>query len=85
MCIRDRSKGTRRSENNKVDFRGEGAGLGVALAYSCCNHLVYNLHPGHRTEAIGLIDVRFKPNELGSMVSSFNVFSKGERPETGGS
>ena len=79
------SKGTRRAENNKVDFRGEGAGLGVALAYSCCNHLVYNLHQGHRTEAIGLIDVRFKPNELGSMVSSFNVFSQGERPDEGGS
>lgn len=79
------SKGTRRSEDNKVDFRGEGAGLGVALAYSCCNHLVYNLHHGHRTEAIGLIDVRFKPNELGSMVSSFNVFSQGEQPEKGGS
>ena len=48
--------------------------MGIALTYSCCNHLVYNLEAGKQTQAIGLIDVRFKPNELGSMVSSFNIF-----------
>jgi DNA-binding response OmpR family regulator len=59
---------------DKVDFRRTGAGMGLGLVYGCCNHLVFNIDPGVRTEIIGLIDVRFKPAELGSLVSSFNVF-----------
>lgn len=73
------AKAPRRSELDKVDFSGSGAGMGIALSYSCCNHLVFNLDPGHRTEAIGLIDVRFKPSELRHAVPSFNVFQRRDR------
>lgn len=69
-------KAAQRGGVDKIDFSSTGAGMGIALTYSCCNHLIYNLEPGNRTQAIGLIDVRFKPAELGSMVSSFNVFSR---------
>lgn len=62
---------------DKVDFRRTGAGMGLGLVYGCCNHLVFNIDPGERTEVIGLIDVRFKPAELGALVSSFNVFVQG--------
>lgn len=71
------AKAARRGDMDKVDFSGTGAGMGIALSYSCCNHLVFNLSPGERTEAIGLIDVRFKPSQLRSMVPSFNVFLQG--------
>jgi hypothetical protein len=57
------------------DFRehGGGAGMGIALAYRSCDHLVFDLAPGRQTEIIALIDVRRSP---GSRVpaSSFNVF-----------
>ncbi len=70
------AKAAERGGVDKIDFSSAGAGMGIALTYSCCNHLIYNLEPGKCTQAIGLIDVRFKPTELGSMVSSFNVFSR---------
>lgn len=60
----------------QVDLEGSGAGMGIALSYSCCSHLVYNLSQGNRTQVIALIDLRFKPVERGA-VSSFNVFVEG--------
>jgi CheY-like chemotaxis protein len=68
------AKCVRQEAANKVRLRGAGAGMGLGLAYSSCNHLVFNVQPGSRTEAIGLIDVRFTPPELGPSVSSLNVF-----------
>jgi CheY-like chemotaxis protein len=52
---------------------GAGAGLGVALAYRSCDHLVFNLAPGQRTEVIALVDVRYPPSEQ-PPASSYNVF-----------
>ncbi len=52
---------------------GAGAGLGVALAYRSCDHLVFNLAPGRRTEVIALVDVRYPPTEQ-PPASSYNVF-----------
>lgn len=59
----------------KSDVResGSGAGMGVALAYRSCDHLVFNLAPGKRTEIIALIDVRYPPTER-VQASSYNVF-----------
>lgn len=62
-----------RRGDDQVDLEGSGAGMGIALSYSCCAHLIYNLSQGHRTEVIALIDLRFKPGAR-SPVSSFNVF-----------
>lgn len=58
---------------NDVRESGGGAGMGVALAYRSCDHLVFNLSPGKRTEIIALIDVRHPPTERLS-ASSYNVF-----------
>lgn len=52
---------------------GAGAGMGIALCYRSCDHLVFNLSPGRRTEIIALIDVRYPPAER-TPVSSYNVF-----------
>ena len=59
----------------KSDVResGGGAGMGIALAYRSCDHLVFNLSAGAKTEIIALIDVRYPPAERAS-VSSYNVF-----------
>ena len=32
--------------------------MGLALTYRSCDHLVFNLAPGQRTQIIALIDVR---------------------------
>jgi len=47
--------------------------MGIALAYRSCDHLVFNLAPGKRTQIIALIDVRYPPSERMS-ASSYNVF-----------
>ena len=59
----------------KKDVReaGAGAGMGVALSYRSCDHLVFNLAPGKRTEIIALIDVRH-PTAERVPASSYNVF-----------
>ena len=57
---------------NDIRDSGGGAGMGIALAYRSCDHLVFNLAPGTRTEVIALIDVRY-PNER-VPASSYNVF-----------
>ena len=58
---------------SEVKDGGAGAGLGIALAYRSCDHLVFNLAPGKRTEVIALIDVRHPPGER-VPASSYNVF-----------
>ena len=58
---------------SSVRDSGGGAGMGIALAYRSCDHLVFNLSPGKRTEIIALIDVRYPPSER-APVSSYNVF-----------
>jgi DNA-binding response OmpR family regulator len=52
---------------------GGGAGMGIALTYRSCDHLVFNLAPGKRTEVIALIDVRY-PHSERVAASSYNVF-----------
>jgi CheY-like chemotaxis protein len=60
---------------HKVSMDTRGAGIGLATVYGTCNHLVFNLDPGVRTEVIALIDVRFRPAELTNAVCSFGVFA----------
>ncbi|HPH66360.1 MAG TPA: hypothetical protein PLF40_11465 [Kofleriaceae bacterium] len=58
---------------NDVRESGGGAGMGLALTYRSCDHLVFNLSPGRKTEIIALIDVRQSPTER-LPASSYNVF-----------
>jgi CheY-like chemotaxis protein/anti-sigma regulatory factor (Ser/Thr protein kinase) len=62
-------------EPEKVSMATRGAGIGLATVYGTCNHLVFNLEPGVRTEVVALIDVRFRPSELTNAVCSFGVFA----------
>ena len=58
---------------NDVRESGGGAGMGLALTYRSCDHLVFNLSPGNKTEIIALIDVRQSPTDR-LPASSYNVF-----------
>jgi len=49
------------------------AGMGLALAYACCNQLVIDLEPEVMTEVIALLDVRHRPAEL-ARSASFHTF-----------
>jgi hypothetical protein len=54
-------------------------GMGLPLAYACCNQFVIGCAPKKMTEIIALIDVRYKPTELGR-AASFHTFSSEETP-----
>jgi hypothetical protein len=49
------------------------SGMGLALAYACCNQFVIDLEPDVMTEVIALLDVRHRPTELGR-TASFHTF-----------
>ncbi len=49
-------------------------GMGLALAYACATQLVIGCDPGKLTEVIALLDVRYKPTELGRQ-GSFHAFT----------
>jgi CheY-like chemotaxis protein len=69
----DRDTVLRALVQNDVKDSGGGAGMGIALTYRSCDHLVFNLAPGKRTEVIALIDVRY-PHSERVAASSYNVF-----------
>lgn len=48
--------------------------MGLALVYACCNQLVLDIAPAQMTEVIALLDVRYKPTELGR-AASFHAFT----------
>lgn len=58
---------------SQVNASGGGAGMGISLTYRSCDHLVFNLAPGKRTEIVALINVRHPPLERGP-ASSYNIF-----------
>jgi len=48
-------------------------GMGLPLAYACCNQFVIGTAPQRMTEVITLLDMRYKPTELGRS-ASFHTF-----------
>jgi hypothetical protein len=61
----------------------EGQGMGLPLAYACCSQFVINCAPRETTEVIALLDVRYKPTELGR-AASFHAFESGSAGIDGG-
>jgi len=49
--------------------------MGLPLVYACCQQFVIDLQPQAMTEVIALLDVRYKPTELGR-AASFHTFVK---------
>jgi DNA-binding response OmpR family regulator len=73
----DRGTILRSLSKSDVNPTGGGAGMGIALTYRSCDHLVFNLAPGRRTEIIALVNVRHPPLER-VPASSFNIFVERE-------
>ena len=48
-------------------------GMGLPLVYACCTQLVIGTAPSALTEVIALLDVRYRPTELGRS-ASFHTF-----------
>jgi hypothetical protein len=59
-------------------------GMGMPLAYACCNQFIVGCAPGAMTEVITLVDVRYKPTEIGRS-ASFHTFSGAFDAEGGSS
>lgn len=60
-----------------------GAGLGLAMCFLAASQLVFHLDAGRLTQAIGLIELRPRPDGPRAMVPSLHVFSRshaGGRP-----
>lgn len=75
--IEQAQTGRKLAAGKQAAAHSEG-GMGLPLAYACCNQLVIGVAPTHLTEVIALLDVRHKPTEL-ARVASFHTFV-GDRP-----
>lgn len=53
-----------------------GAGLGLAMTFLAASQLVFHLDAGRCTQAIGLIDLRARPDGVRAPVPSLHVFTE---------
>jgi len=67
--------GRKLAAGKQASAHSEG-GMGLPLAYACCNQLVIGVAPTQLTEVIALLDVRHKPTEL-ARAASFHSFVGG--------
>jgi hypothetical protein len=67
--------GKRLAVGGKQASANAESGMGLPLAYACCNQFVINSAPDKCTEVIAVIDVRYKPTELGRS-ASFHAFTQ---------
>ena len=74
---------SRLAAGGKQATTSEG-GMGMPLAYACCNQFIIGCAPSAMTEVIALVDVRYKPTEIGRS-ASFHTFSGAVDAEGGSS
>lgn len=63
-----------RKGDDQIDQKAGGAGLGFYQVFESLTQFVVNIHPGQKTEMIGLIDVRGTYKDFVSRNKSFNIF-----------
>ena len=63
-----------RKGSDQVDTKDGGAGLGFYYIFELLSHLVINITPGQRTEAIGLMPLHGSHRDFVESGKSFNVF-----------
>jgi hypothetical protein len=66
-----------RKDERQIDQKEGGAGLGFYMVFESLTHFAINISPRHRTEMIGLIDVRGTYREFARRTKSFNIFIDG--------
>jgi hypothetical protein len=72
--------GARLAAGGKQNPAQSEGGMGLPLAYACCNQFVIDVAPRVMTEVITLLDVRYKPTELGRS-ASFHSFTQPGEPD----
>lgn len=73
------AKGLRRGDD-QIDKKAGGAGLGLYFLFQSLNSVSLNLHPGQRTEMLGLVDIRGSFRDVLRSPKSFNIFVVGDAP-----
>jgi hypothetical protein len=68
------SLGRRLPASGKQNAAPGETGMGLPLVYACANQVVVGVAPGELTEVLAILDVRYKPTELGRS-ASFHVFT----------
>ncbi len=63
-----------RKGSDQVDDKEGGAGLGLYYLFETLSQFIINVHPGRRTELIGVIDIRGRYRDFSERPKSFNVF-----------
>lgn len=53
-----------------------GAGLGLAMTFLAASQLLFHLDAGRVTQAIGLIDLRVRPDGVRALVPSLHIYSE---------
>lgn len=67
------AKGLRRGDD-QIDRKAGGAGLGLYFLFDSLNSLTLSLEPGHRTEVVGLVDIRGSFRDVLQSPKSLNIF-----------
>ena len=68
-----------RRDEDQVDQKEGGAGLGFYYILQSMSQLVVNINAKACTEVIGILDIRHGMRELAAAGKSFNVFTAGKR------
>ena len=63
-----------RRSGDQIEWKAEGAGIGLYCVFNSLQHIVFNLSPGARTEVIGLIEITRSYRAYIAKPKSFNVF-----------
>lgn len=66
-----------RKQDDQIDAKDGGAGLGLYYAFEKVSHLVVNIEPSKRTELIALVNIRNTYREFAGEAKSFNMFVRG--------
>ncbi len=68
------------TEDARIENKAEGAGLGLINVLQSVSKLIFNLDPGHSTEAIGLFDMQLQSQGIVG-ARSLHIFSSAHFPE----
>jgi anti-sigma regulatory factor (Ser/Thr protein kinase) len=66
-----------RAQEDQVDSKAGGAGLGLFYVFQSVSQFVINLSPGTATEMIGILDTSGRYKSFRQRRKSFNVFAAG--------
>lgn len=64
-----------RKEDDQVDEKEGGAGLGLYYIFDALSHFIVNLKPGSVTEMVGIMEIKGTYKDFSARPKSFNLFT----------